>query len=167
MNLPEYECPAYFRPYLELVSEDILTELETQLLQYPGFLRSIPIDKELYRYAQNKWSIKEIVGHNTDTERIIVSRALRIARNDQTPIPGFNEDAYVAATHFDDTSMLALIEDFTFMRKGTISFYKSLQLDELKRIGTASSKRVSVRSLFYFMVGHIRHHEKIIKEKYL
>ncbi len=165
--LSENECPAYFSAYLAIVEEDILTELENQVVSYPVFVRNIPKDKEHHRYAPNKWSIKEVIGHNTDTERLIVNRALRIARNDQTPIPGFDEDAYVVATDFNSKSMEDLIEDFIIMRKSTISLFKSLSDEELMRIGIASNKSVSARALFYFMIGHVRHHENLLKERYL
>ena len=165
--LPENECPTYFNTYLKLVSEDLVAELAVQLLSYPAFLRTIPKEKELHSYAPGKWTIKEVIGHNTDTERILVTRALRIARNDQTPIPGFNEDDYVTATSFNEKNIEDLILDFELVRQSTISFFKSLTKHELLRIGTASNKKVSVRALFYFMIGHIRHHENILKERYL
>ncbi len=167
ITLPENECPSYFNDYLKLVTTDILAELSAQLISYPAFLRTIPKEKELFSYAPGKWTIKEVIGHNTDTERILVTRALRIARNDQTPIPGFNEDDYVAATRFNEKNIEDLIIDFELVRKSTISFFKSLAEQELLRIGTASNKKVSVRALFYFMIGHIRHHKNILKERYL
>ena len=166
VTLPENECPAYFDSYLKLVSNDIGLELAQQLLSYMEFLQNIPQDKELYSYGPDKWTIKEVIGHNTDTERMMITRALRIARNDKTPIPGFNEDDYVAATHFNAKEMDDLIQDFVAVRNSTISFFHSLEEEELLRIGTASNKSVSVRALFYFMIGHIRHHENIIKERY-
>ncbi|HTO15738.1 MAG TPA: DinB family protein [Edaphocola sp.] len=166
VTLPENECPQFFVPYLQIVESDILKELEDQLSNYAEFVRNIPKDKELFRYAPGKWTVKEVIGHNTDTERIKLFTALRIARNDQTPIPGFDEDAYVAATDFNSKSMAALIEDFEIMRKGSISLFKSFSEDEIKRIGIASNKQVSVRVLFYFMIGHIRHHEHILKDRY-
>lgn len=167
MNLPSNECPAYFDTYLSLVDEDILKEMENQLQTYPAFVAAIPKEKETYRYAPGKWSVKEVVGHITDTERIIANRALRIGRNDQTPIPGFDEDAYVLATDFNQQEMKSLIGDFIAVRQSNISLLKSLTDEELKRIGTASHKSVSSRALFYFMVGHLRHHENLIKERYL
>lgn len=165
--LPENECPAYFESYLKLVSEDIGSELADQLINYIDFLQNIPQEKELYSYGPGKWTIKEVIGHNTDTERLMVTRALRIARNDKTPIPGFNEGDYVAATHFNAKDMDALIQDFVAVRNSTLSFFQSLEEEELLRIGTASNKSVSVRALFYFIIGHIRYHENILKERYL
>ena len=167
MKLPENECPAYFDAYLEPVSEDLLSEMEKQLLSFPAFVATIPPEKETYRYAPGKWSIKEVIGHISDTERIMANRALRIARNDQTPIPGFDEDAYVLATNFNAFSITALLDDFKAQRRCHLSLLRSLTKEELMRIGTASGKQVSARALFYFMVGHLRHHERIITERYL
>ncbi|MCO6495192.1 MAG: DinB family protein [Bacteroidetes bacterium] len=161
------ECPAYFEMYLEMVDEDILKELETQLEEYPKFIKSIPKEKELFSYAPGKWTVKEIIGHNTDTERVMFNRAFRIARNDKTPIPGFDEDAYVAATNFNSREMEDLLEEFILQRKSIIYFFKTLTQDELKRIGTASNKSVSSRALFYFLLGHLQHHVNFLKEKYL
>ncbi|HRP90086.1 MAG TPA: DinB family protein [Edaphocola sp.] len=166
VTLPENECPAFFIPYLNIVEDDILKELESQTKSYVEFLKKIPNEKELFRYAPGKWSVKEVIGHNTDTERLKLYAALRVARNDQTPVPGFDEDAYVLATDFNSKPIEDLIEDFEIMRKGTISFFKSLSEEELKRIGNSSGKPTSVRALFYFIIGHIRHHENILKERY-
>lgn len=167
MKLPENECPAYFNAYLSLVDEDVLSEMGNQLISYPSFIQKIPKDKETFRYAPGKWSVKEVIGHITDTERIKANRALRIARNDQTPIPGFDENNYVLATDFNTKEIKFLIEDFIAVRQSNISLLKSLNDIELKRTGIASNKTVSSRALFYFMVGHLRHHENLIKERYL
>lgn len=167
ITIPESEYPEYFKMYLAIVEEDTLTELETQLETYVQFVKSIPKEKELHRYSPNKWTVKEVVGHNTDTERIKLDCALRIARNDKAPIPGFDEDAYVIATDFNSRSMDDLLEEFIWVRKSAIALFKSLRDEDLKRIGTASNKSVSARALFYFLIGHIRHHENVLRERYL
>lgn len=167
MKLPENECPAYFNGYLDLVSDDVLSEMEKQLLSFPAFVAAIPQEKELYRYAAGKWSIKEVIGHINDTERIMANRALRIARNDQTHIPGFDEDAYVLATNFNRFSITTLVDDFRALRRSHLSLLRGLDKEELMRTGIASGKQVSARALFYFIVGHLRHHERIIEERYL
>lgn len=166
-HLSKEEYPPYFQVYLDLVEEDILMELKNQFLSYPSFLLNIPKEKELYRYGPDKWTIKEVIGHNTDTERVLAYRALCIARNEKANLPGFDEDAYVAATDFNARDMSELINDFEITRMSTISLFNSLSPLELKRIGTASQKHVSVRALFYFIIGHIRHHKNILKERYL
>lgn len=166
MILPENECPEFFIPLLQLVEEDFLAELIHQLETYTQFIQEIPQEKQLYKYAENKWTVKEVVGHSTDTERIKSTVALRIARNDKAPLPSFNEDEFVLATDFNSREMSDLIDEFIAVRKSTIAFAKSLNDEELKRIGTASGKNVSARALLYFLVGHIRHHENILKERY-
>ncbi|MCO5260205.1 MAG: DinB family protein [Crocinitomicaceae bacterium] len=166
--IPETEYPISFRHYLSLVATDnLLGELENQLESYVDFVRSIPTEKELYHYAENKWTVKEVIGHNTDTERVKLDCAFRIARGEQASLPGFDEDAYVLATNFNDRSMEDLIEEFIYVRKSAIILYKSLREEDLKRMGTASNKPVSARALFGFLVGHIRHHEVFLKEHYL
>lgn len=167
INIPKEEYPISFIPYLEIVEEDILAELESQLTTYVDFVRALPEEKHLHSYAPNKWTIKEIVGHNTDTERVKFDCAFRIARGEQAPLPGFDEDAYVAITDFNSRTMEDLLEEFILTRKSIIAFYKSLKQEDLVRMGTASNKPVSVRALFYFLIGHIRHHERVIEERYL
>lgn len=167
MEFTDQECPAFFRFYANYVEGDLSVALVNQLDSYLKFISSIPSDRHLYRYAPNKWTIKEVVGHNTDTERLKADAALRVARNDQTPIPGFEENDYVLATDFNARSMQNLLDEFITVRKSTIALYMSLTEEELKRIGTASNKQVSARVMFAFIVGHISHHEKILKERYL
>lgn len=167
VNIPKDEYPVFFQHYIDLVDEDVLKELEEQLVSYVEFVRNIPKEKELFQYAPKKWTIKEVIGHNTDTERVKMDCAFRIARNEKAPIPGFDEDAYVLATDFNAREMEDLIEEFIHVRKSGIALYKSLRDEDLKRIGTVSDKPISARALFYFLVGHIRHHENILKERYL
>lgn len=167
ISIPTNEYPVFFQHYLDLVEDDLLNELENQLDLYVKFIESIPKEKELYQYAPNKWTIKEVVGHNTDTERVKLDCAFRIARGETAPIPGFDEDAYVLATDFNSRDMADLIEEFIYVRKSAIILYKSLREEDLKRMGTASNKPISARALFGFLVGHIRHHENVLKERYL
>ncbi|MCO5269951.1 MAG: DinB family protein [Brumimicrobium sp.] len=167
INIPSNEYPEYFKHYLELVDSDLQEELESQLENYVQFVRNIPKDKELFSYAPGKWTVKEIIGHNTDTERVKLNCAFRIARNDKSPIPGFDEDAYVLATNFNDRTMDDLIEEFILVRKGAIALFKSLRDEDLKQMGIASNKPISSRALFAFLVGHVRHHEIFLKEHYL
>jgi hypothetical protein len=165
--IPNTEFPVFFQHYLNLVDGQLIDELENQLESYVAFVKSIPEDKELYRYAENKWTVKEVIGHNTDTERVKLDCAFRIARGEQAPLPGFDEDAYVLATNFNDRSMGDLLEEFIYVRKSAIILFKSLRDEDLLKMGTASNKSVSVRALFGFLVGHIRHHENFLKEHYL
>lgn len=167
VTLPIEECPTYFEMYLRLVDEDVLQGLNKQLDDHIAFVKSIPHAKELFRYAPEKWTVKEVLGHITDTERVMFNRAFCFARNDKSPIPGFDEDAYVAETNFNDRTLGDLLEEFVLLRKSVIYFYKTLRPDDLKRIGTASGKNVSSRALFYFIQGHLQHHVNVLKERYL
>ncbi|MDD3459550.1 MAG: DinB family protein [Weeksellaceae bacterium] len=161
------QYPPFFVPYLRLCDDDVLTELVEQLETYPKFIREIPEEKLLFAYAPGKWTINEVVGHNTDTERLKAAVALRIARNDSTPNPGFDENKYVIATQFNSRNIHDLLNEFIDVRKSSISLYKSLSREELERIGTASGMQMNAETWFYFMVGHIKHHEYIIRERYL
>lgn len=167
MKLPINEYPPFFEPYLAMVEEDVLHALKVQLEHYTAFMQSIPEDKHLFRYAPNKWTIKEVVGHVTDTERLKSTVAFRIARKDTASLPGFDEDAYVLATDFNARSMDSLLAEFVAVRKSTIQLCASLREEEMKRIGFASNAHVSTRALLYFCVAHALHHENILKERYL
>ncbi len=167
MKLPQNECPEFFQFYADYVKGDILSELEKQLDTYISFIQDIPEEKHLFRYKEEKWTLKEVVGHITDTERIKSSAALRIARNDKAPIPGFSETEYVADADLNHRQMASLSEEFFNLRKSNITLFKSLNEEELHRIASVSEKKVSANTLFYFLVGHVKHHEKILKERYL
>lgn len=167
MVLPENECPAHYNEYLKLVGEDVLLQLEEQLNSFSQQMDMVPEEKELYRYAEGKWTIKQILGHITDTERMMLHRAFTIARNDKTPLPPFDQDDYVAAADFNSKKMKTLINDFVIQRRATISLFKSLNQEQLQYIGTASGHPVSARALFYFLLGHLEHHQIILKERYL
>lgn len=167
MKLPINEYPPFFEPYLALVETDVVNAMKVQLDEYPAFIRSIPEEKLLFRYAPNKWTIKEVVGHVTDTERLKSTVALRIARKDMASLPGFDEDNYVLATDFNGRSLESLLAEFVAVRNSSIQLCQSLSPDEMKRIGFASNNQVSTRALLYFSVAHVIHHQKIIKERYL
>ena len=168
MNRPQPdEVDPYYATYINTVSENVLGELEHQAISFPAFLKQIPDIKAYYAYAEGKWTVKEVVGHMIDTERIMAYRALRIARNDQTPLASFEENDYVANASFNDRSLESLAEEFEAVRIANIHLFKHLTEDELIRKGTASNKPVSVRALLYILVGHVNHHRNIIEERYL
>lgn len=167
ISIPREEYPDFFIPYLRMVENDLLRELEAQLETYVQFVRDIPAEKELHRYGPDKWTVKEVIGHNTDTERVKLNCAFRIARGEKAALPGFDEDAYVAMTDFNSREMEDLLEEFILVRKGAIVLFQSLTLEDLKRIGTVSGKPTSVRALYSFIVGHVRHHEHILEARYL
>jgi uncharacterized damage-inducible protein DinB len=166
--LQSKEYDNYYKPYIEALGEvDLLNELEHSFITFIDFLKTIPTEKLEYRYAEGKWTIKDIVQHLIDAERIFAYRALRIARKDQTPLPGFEENEYVETAFANNRTMEDLIEEFTIVRKSTLSLFKTFTEEQLMQMGTASEKPVSVRAIGFITLGHQKHHEKIIKVRYL
>src|SRR5690606_20257642 len=131
------------------------------------FLNAIPEHKLEFRYAENKWTIKEVIQHVIDAERIFSYRALRIARQDQTPLPGFEENNYVPASFANNRSRAELLADYKVVRQATVSLFDSFTNDMLLQMGTASNSPISVRALGFITIGHENHHCQIIKERYL
>lgn len=162
------EYLAYYERYVSLVPEgDILNTLAEQLDSTLTLLRSLPEEKAGFRYAPDKWSIKELVGHVIDTERIFAYRALRFARNDQTKLSGFEQDDYIRNATFDDCKLSDLIDEFEHVRRGNLLMLRQLNEEAWARRGIASDAEVSVRALAFIMAGHELHHLKVLKDKYL
>ena len=161
------EFPLFYKGYVDTVSENVLTELEQQMESFSALLRSISAEKASFAYAEGKWTIKELAGHVIDTERIMAYRALRIARNDTTPLPGFDENDYVANAHFADRSLESLVDEFAALRKANMYLIRSLNAIEIDRSGISNEKPISVRALIFIMAGHVNHHIRILKERYL
>ena len=167
-SLQSNEYANFYKPYIEALGEvELLNELESSSTLFIDFLKAIPTEKHEFRYAAGKWTIKDIVQHLIDAERIFAYRALRIARKDQTPLPGFEENEYVETAFANSRTMEDLIEEFTIVRKATLSLFKTFTEEQLMQMGTASEKPVSVRAIGFITLGHQKHHEKIIKERYL
>ena len=161
-----------YHPYYELYLSkcpfnDILEGLQQSKDQFETFLKSIPAEKQLYKYASDKWTIKEVLVHIIDTERIFAYRALRIARRDFTKLPGFDQDEYVLNCNANSRSFQELISEFLSVRSATISLFKSFNDEDLLQKGTASNSPISVRALGYILIGHQNHHREIIDERYL
>ena len=169
MNRPsKNEYAEYYERYISLVSEtDIVSAMQNQLHEAERFFAEITEEKAHYAYAEDKWTIKEVIGHLTDGERIFAYRALRISRADETPIEGFEQDGYIENSNFNSMKLADLIEEFTLLRKANLILFKNLTEDAWLRTGTASDATVSVRALAFIMVGHIRHHIEILRERYL
>lgn len=158
----------YYETYVSLVDEtDIVAAFESQSDELSELFDSISEEKSAFAYAEGKWSIKELVGHLIDGERMFGYRALRISRGDETPIEGFEQDGYVENAPFNDYRFSDLAEELLFVRKASILFFKHLKETDWTRMGTASGNPVSVRALAYIMVGHIRHHTNILRDRYL
>lgn len=167
MNQPQIqEYPEWAHNYISKVEGSPIQILEEQVTDFTNFISSIA-DKANYAYAPGKWTIKEMMGHIIDTERILIYRLLCFARGEKAPLPGFEEDDYVANAHFSDRSLESFLEEFTLMRKSHLFLLKSLNEEELSRIGNGNGKNISVRALVFVLAGHIIHHTYIIKERYL
>src|SRR5918992_2276600 len=158
----------YYGKYIALVPDgDLVDTLRTQIRETLSLLRAIPESRASYRYAPGKWSIKEVVGHLSDVERIMTYRALRIARADATPLPGFDENAYVPAANFEARSLASLAHELEQVRSATIAFLETLEPVAAARRGTANNAEISARALAYIIAGHERHHVAILRERYL
>ncbi|WP_291150762.1 DinB family protein [Flavobacterium sp. UBA7680] len=167
-QLLENEYSGHFATYIREAGDGkLIEELEISLHDFIRFVQNIPMDKFDYRYAEGKWTIKDIIQHIIDTERIFAYRALRFSRNDKTPLPSFEEDDYANNTESNKRSIQDLLTELSALRHSTLLFYKSLSEDQLKRIGTASGNQISVRALGFVMIGHQKHHQKVFEERYL
>lgn len=163
------EYAPYQEAYLSFVSDEwsLTEELEVSLAKFIDFVRDIPMDKYDYRYAEGKWDIKDIIQHVIDTERIFAYRALRIARGDKTPLPGFEENDFALTARAGRRHLQDLLTEFSLVRHSTINLFKSLREEDLKQLGTASGYTISARSIGFVIIGHQNHHIKIFKERYL
>lgn len=162
------EYAPYYARYVSKVPEgDVVELLRAQLGDTLALVRDIPESRGEHRYAPEKWSIKQVVGHMSDTERIMTYRALRIARGDQTPMASFDENAFVRHASFERRSLASLVAEFEVVRAASLALFDSLTEEEAARVGTASDNQVSARALAYIVAGHERHHVAILKERYL
>jgi hypothetical protein len=161
------EYAPYYETYISKVKgSDILSILEAQRLQMTQLFAAHSERDGNFRYAPDKWTVKEALGHVIDSERIFVYRALRIARGDQTPLPGFEQDDYVRGGNFSGRTLVELAEEFGPVRMATVAFFKSLQKEAWQRRGTANVKEVTVRALAFIVAGHELHHRLILEERY-
>ncbi|MGH7496354.1 MAG: DinB family protein [bacterium] len=161
------EYAPYYGKYIAAIpGEEAFAVLRDQIQETIRLLQSISEDRGSFRYAPGKWSIKEVVGHMCDTERIMAYRALRMARADATALASFEQDDYVNAANFDGRSLHSLTAEFQCIRAATLAFFGSLDEIALQRTGTASDLPFSVRALAYIIAGHERHHVRILEERY-
>ncbi len=161
------EYNPYYERYISLVpGSDILTTLEAQRRQTMLLLSGRDEADGDFRYAPDKWTAKEVLGHVCDTERIMAYRALRIARGDQTPIEGFEQDDYVENGPARRMPMAELVEDYIAVRRATLTLFRNLDEAAWARRGVANKNEVTVRALAYVIAGHEMHHRRILEEKY-
>jgi len=162
------EYAPYYEKYVSLVpGSDILSVLEGQGLLMAQLLGARSEREGNFRYAPDKWTVKQVVGHVTDAERIFAYRALRISRGDTTPIEGFEQDIYVKNGGFSERALVDLAEEFAHVRNATIALLRGLDGAAWQRRGTASKNEVTVRALAYIIAGHELHHRRILEENYL
>jgi hypothetical protein len=158
----------YYERYISLVTgDDPIAPLAAQ----PGELRELlsgqSEDRGSHAYAEGKWTIKEVLSHLIDGERIFAYRALRISRGDETPIEGFEQDGYIENSHANERSFADLLDEFDLLRKANLSQFRMLDDADWSRTGTANNVSISVRALAFIMAGHIAHHVNILRERYL
>jgi hypothetical protein len=161
------EYAPYYEKYVALIpGNDIVTILESQRLQMIQLFAARSERDGNFRYAPGKWTVKEVLGHVSDTERIFAYRALRIARGDKTPLSGFEQDDYVKAGGFAERSLAELAEEFAHVRSASVALFRSLGKDAWTQRGVANKNEVSARALAFITAGHELHHRRILEEKY-
>ena len=167
-NLRPNEFAPYYENYIKLVPEqDIIKGLIKQKKEMLHFFKSIPVFKHEFQYAEGKWTIKDIILHLIDAERIFTYRALRIARNDKTELPGFEENDYVVTANANNREYESLLAEYETVRNASISLFETFTTDDLLRLGMASNNNVSARAIGYIILGHELHHKNVILERYL
>lgn len=166
LNHEEY-APWYANYIAKAGDNDLIEELEISVHRLIRFVQNIPMDKFDYRYAEGKWTIKDILQHLIDAERIFAYRALRFARNDQTALSSFEEDDYAIHANGSRRSIQDLLTEVAVVRQSTLSLFKSLNQEELLRIGVAAGKPMSVRALGFVIIGHQNHHQDVFEQRYL
>ncbi|MGJ7911871.1 DinB family protein [Neobacillus sp. LXY-1] len=164
----ENEYPEYYVPYVNLVRDgDLITILKENRSQVSELFHSLSDEDGQYRYAQGKWSIKEVLGHMSDTERVMSYRLLRIGRGDQTPLAGFNEEYFVNGSQVNDFPIKSILNEFISVRTATISLIENMPKSVWENVGNANNLPVTARAVAYILAGHEIHHRNIITEKYL
>jgi hypothetical protein len=161
------EYVEYYQQYISKVPPgDVLAALEGQIGATRRLLIGLSEQQAMSRYAPGKWSVKEVVGHLSDSERVMSHRALRFARGDRTPLPGFDENQYVPAGAFDARPLTSLVDEFAAVRAASLALFTSLDAAASRRQGEANGHPISVRALAYIIAGHELHHVALLRERY-
>ncbi|MGI9544207.1 MAG: DinB family protein [Cyclobacteriaceae bacterium] len=169
MQRPEpNEYPTFYKGYVDTITGSDLLSILPQVNQTTlQMLAGLPEEKWDYRYAEGKWSIKEVISHLADSERIFVNRALRFARNDTTPLPGFEQNDYVPQSNASQRSLTDIVNEFAAIRSATIPLFQSFTKEMWNRSGIASGGEITVRAIGFVIAGHEQHHQNILEERYL
>ncbi len=162
---PDEHLP-YYGKYIALVGDDALAAMRAGSASTPRLLSGVTESQAVFRYEPGKWSVKEVVGHVIDAERVFAYRALRFAREDRTPLSGFDENVWVPAGRFDRRPLKELVADYTAVRAATVALFGAFEEDALLRRGPANNAEVSVRALAHIIAGHEIHHVGLLKERY-
>lgn len=166
-ELSKVEYNPYYQTYIDKTTDfPLKLGLPANFEKVLYFLNNIPPDKHEYRYSPEKWSVKEVVQHMMDTERIFAYRALRIARQDQTPLPGFDQDEYVSPSKANKRTLESLLSEYKAIRYSTDTLFNSFDDEMLMSTGTASKSPISVRALGFIIIGHENHHCAVMRERY-
>jgi DinB family protein len=162
------EAAAYYFRYIDLVqTDDIVSFLEDQLKQTVPFLENVSEEQSKHRYEPDKWSMREVLNHVNDGERIFLGRALWFARGFTDPLPSFDQEIAVAGAQANGTGWARLVEEFRTVRAGTLSFFRNLPAHAWSRTGVASDNPFTVNALAYIIAGHVEHHRDVLKQRYL
>ncbi|MEO7309360.1 MAG: DinB family protein [Chitinophagaceae bacterium] len=158
----------FYKTYVDYTTGDNLQQMfGDSLPQLESFLFSIPVAKASFAYAEGKWTLKELVQHCIDTERIFNYRALCIARGEQQNLPGFDENHYAASSNANARNWEGLVEELPLVRKATIMLFNSFNEEQLQQKGSSNNNPVTCNALGFIIIGHLMHHERIIKERYI
>ncbi len=162
------EAADYYFHYIDQVADgDIVRTLASQRDETVAYLERLPEERAGYRYAADKWTLRSVVGHLNDTERLFTARAFWFARGFETPLPSFDQNVAITTGGFDSRTWRSLVDEFAAVRAGTIAFFASLPQDAWDRRGIASGNPFTVRALAYLIAGHVTHHMRIVGERYL
>ncbi|MDA9234572.1 DinB family protein [Polaribacter sp.] len=168
--IPKNEYAAYFEHYIQLVAvknRSIIENLQHSQQEFDSVLRNLPEEKHNFSYAAGKWTLKELIQHIIDTERIFCYRALCFARNDKTALPGFDQDLFVDYGNANQLNYFDLLDEMATLRKSSIQLFQSFTEEAMLHIGVASENEMSVRALGGLFSGHQMHHLNVVKERYL
>lgn len=168
-QLQENEYASFYSSYISQVSDEysLIEELEISVHRLRNFVQNIPMDKYDYRYAEGKWTIKDILQHLIDSERVFAYRALRFARKDFTPLPGFDENDFADTAEGAKRSIRDLLTELAIVRESSLCLFKTFSDETLLLKGIASNNEMSVRALGFVIIGHQNHHQRIFEERYL
>jgi len=162
------EYAAYYSPYIDKVAgNDVLAVLEAQLGQTLPVLEHVSEERSLHRYAPDKWSIRQVMSHVNDAERLFAFRAFWFARGIEDPLPSFDQDAAVTIAGADERPWSSHVDEFKSIRAGTLTLFRNLPADAWMRRGVASGNPFTVRALAYICAGHVTHHVNVLQERYL